>query len=173
MAIQGFYWVIHGTLAGCSLPGGGYRGDRTPQPRAASATENAAALDADLAWLREHGIRAILSLTEKPLPADALARHGLASLHLPVIDMTAPEPEQFEQALAFIDSQRGQGRAVVAHCKMGQGRTGSILAAYLIRAGASPEEALRQLRAICPGAVGSPEQVRALHAFAFRRDWIV
>ena len=42
-----------------------------------------AALDADLAWLREQGIGAVLSMTETPLAAAALARHGLESLHLP------------------------------------------------------------------------------------------
>jgi hypothetical protein len=48
-----------------------------------------------------------------------------------------------------------------------------VLAAYLIRAGAHPDDALRRLRALCPGAVGSADQERALHAFAARRDWIL
>jgi atypical dual specificity phosphatase len=56
---------------------------------------------------------------------------------------------------------------------MGQGRTGTVLAAYLIRTGASAEEALARVRAACPGAVGTAEQERALAAYARRRDWIV
>lgn len=165
--MHGFYWVIAGELAGSGRPGGrGAGGGR--------ATADArAALDADLAWLRERGIGAVLSLTEAPLEEGALAQHGLEGLHLPVPDMTAPTPEQLDRALGFISRQRALGRAVVVHCLMGQGRTGTVLAAYLIRRGMSPEAALGELRLVCPGAVENPEQERALRAFAERRDWIV
>lgn len=159
--MRGFYWLIEDVLAGCPRPGGGERDTRP------------AALDADLDWLRAHGIGALLTLTETPLPSETLVRHGIVALHLPVDDLTAPSPEQLEQALAFIDRQRVAGRAVVVHCKVGQGRTGCVLAAYLIRSGSAPDAALRHLRALCPGAVGMPEQERALHAFAQRRDWII
>jgi atypical dual specificity phosphatase len=115
----------------------------------------------------------VLSLTETPLEEGALARHGLEGLHLPVPDMTAPTPEQLDRALRFIDRQRAIGRAVLVHCLMGQGRTGTVLAAYLVRRGMSPESAVGKLRLVCPGAVENPEQERALHAFAERRDWIV
>jgi atypical dual specificity phosphatase len=164
--MRGFYWLIEGELAGCARPGGramfsGY-----------SALDAQAALEVDLAWLRERGIAAVLSLTEAPLEAEALAHHELEALHLPIADMTAPTPEQLEHALGFVDRQRALGRAVVVHCLAGQGRTGTVLAAYLIRGGMSPEEALGALRAVCPGAVENAAQERALHAFAARRDWI-
>jgi atypical dual specificity phosphatase len=76
------------------------------------------------------------------------------------------------RALEFIDEQHANGRAAAVHCLMGQGRTGTVLAAYLIRNGASPAEALRAVRAVCPGAVEAPSQEGALYAFAERRDWI-
>ena len=131
------------------------------------------ALDADLAELRERGIGALLSLTEQPLPAEVLERHGLAAAHVPIADLTAPEPEEIERALGFIDVQRGLGRAIAVHCLMGQGRTGTVLAAYLIRAGQTAEEAVAEVRARCPGAIESPAQVRALAAYAARREWIM
>ena len=131
------------------------------------------ALGRDLAELKERGIGAVLSLTESPLDAEALEQHGMAYAHVPVDDMQAPEPDELERALAFIDAQRLAGRAVAVHCRMGQGRTGTVLAAYLIRAGRTPEQALRELRAICPGAVPAPVQERALEAFARRRDWVL
>jgi atypical dual specificity phosphatase len=167
--MRGFYWLIEDALAGCARPGGSAM-------RREGALDNdgaEAALDADLAWLREQGIGAVLSMTETPLAAGTLERHGLESLHVPVDDLTAPTPEQFDRALRFIDWQRIHGRPVVVHCKMGQGRTGVVLAAYLVRMGASPELALARVRAVCPGAVGVSEQERALDAFAARRDWIV
>ena len=159
MAIHRFYWLIDHALAGCSQPGG-----------AASDPE---ALEDDLQWLRSRGIGAVLSLTETPLAQEALDRYELPALHLPITDQTAPSPEQFVRALGFIDGQQAEGRAVVVHCKMGQGRTAIILAAHLVRAGLTPQEALRCLRAICPGAVSAPAQERALEAFAAHRDWIL
>ena len=170
----GFYWLVDEELAGCARPGMTDRG-RTGPYREESPDSDAeyAALDNDLAWLRRQGIRAVLSLTETPLAEDIVVRHGLETLHLPVPDLTAPTPEQLMRALIFIDTQRAHGRAVAVHCLVGEGRTGTVLAAYRIRGGATPEQALRELRAHRPGAIGSPTQERALHAFATRRDWIV
>ena len=165
--MQGFYWLIEDELAGCGLPGRRGRGVAWNMEAATGA------LDDDLAWLLERGIGAVLTLTETPLAREALARQGLAGLHIPVPDMAAPAPAQLEEALGFIDQQRALGRRVAVHCLVGQGRTGTILAAYLIRGGLTPEEALRRVRAVCPGAVESAEQQRALAAFAERRDWIM
>jgi hypothetical protein len=97
--MQGFYWLIEDALAGCARPGGG----ATRRGGALEDDGMLAALDADLAWLREQGIGAVLSMTETPLAAAALERHDLESLHLPVDDLTAPTPEQFDRALRFID----------------------------------------------------------------------
>lgn len=161
-AMEGFYWLIPNALAGCGRPG--RRG------RAAGPLE---VLDADLGWLRQQGIAAILSLTETPLDAESLARHELDSLHIPVVDMTPPSPQQIQAALDFIDRHRAHARPVAVHCLMGQGRTGTILAAYLIRDGLRPDLALAELRAICPGAVENPRQEAALDAFAAQKSWLL
>lgn len=160
-AIRGFYWLIDGVLAGCARPG--QFGSRAIP----------ASLDADLAWLREQGVGAVLSMTETPLTAGALDKHGLVERHIPVDDLRAPTPGQLEAALDFIDQQRVAGRVVAVHCLMGQGRTGTVLAAYLIRGGLGADEALREVRAVCHGAIGSREQEEALRDFAARRDWLV
>lgn len=168
--MHGFYWLIEGALAGCPRPG--YRrGDRADNHT--TEAQGATALDEDLAWLRDRGIRSLLSLTETPLEAGALARHDFATLHLPVDDLHAPTPAQLHYALSFIDAQGALGRAVAVHCLIGQGRTGTVLAAHRIRAGSTPDAALAELRALSPGAIGAPEQESALRAFALRRDWIL
>lgn len=160
--MDGFYWLIDGVLAGCARPGalGRSHGD-------------AESLDTDLHWLKAQGIGAVLSLTEQPLTPGTLARHGLAELHLPVDDLSPPSQEQLTDALAFIDQHIAWGRAVAVHCRMGQGRTGTVLAAFLIRSGQPCDAAIADLRAICPGALSSPSQERALEGFARRRDWIL
>ncbi len=161
-----FYWLVEGELAGCSCPGG-YRGG---PPVAGAGGET---LSQDLTWLAQQGVGAVLSLTETPLPEAIVAAHGLAMLPLPVPDLHAPTPEQFMTALRFIDRQQMLSRSVAVHCLAGQGRTGTVLAAYLIRRGVSPDAAVHEVRARCPGAIGSELQELALHQFAARREWIL
>lgn len=155
--LERFYWLVPGCLAGCSRPGG----------------RHATGLDEDLQWLKEQGIGAVISLTESPLPSDALQRHNLEALNLPVPDLTPPLPGQIHRALDSIDWLRANGVAVAVHCLMGQGRTGTVLAAYLIRSGMSAGQAIVELRSRCPGALDNPSQEAALRCFATRRDWIL
>lgn len=155
-----FYWLIEDALAGCSRPGGALPGPPTT-----------CAVEQDVERLRAEGIGALLTLTENHLPEEAV--RPLSVLHVPVQDMTAPLPEQFLQALDFIDRQRARGKRVAVHCLVGQGRTATVLAAYLIREGMTAEDAIGRLRELCPGAIGSESQEEALRAFARRRDWIL
>ncbi len=158
-----FYWLEPGVLAGCSRPGA-RPGRYAPSP---------GNIAADLAVLRAHGIGALLSLTETALPGDALAEAGFDSLHLPVPDFHPPSVEQFLGALGFLDRERAGGIPVAVHCLAGQGRTGSVLAAWLIRDGRSAAEAIATVRTVCPGAIESPPQEAALQAFARDRPWLV
>ena len=152
-----FYWMIDNVLAGCSRPGVGRDAD----------------VDRDLTALRGYGIGALLTLTETPLPRGALERHGIHGLHLPVDDFQAPTTTQMLDALAFLDNARVAGTAVAVHCLAGQGRTGTVLAAYLIRGGLSSEQAIAEVRAICPGAIESSPQTAALADWAAERPWLV
>jgi atypical dual specificity phosphatase len=152
-----FYWVIDNVLAGCSRPGVGWDGD----------------VDRDLATLRGYGIGALLTLTETGLPGGALERHGIVGLHLPVDDFHAPTTTQMLDALAFLDDARATSNPVAVHCLAGQGRTGTVLAAYLIRGGLSSEEAIAAVRGICPGAIEASPQTAALVAWAAERPWLV
>lgn len=164
LVMDGFFWLIEGVLAGCPRPGLRWQGPRSTDD---------GDIGADLAALRAQGVGAILSLTETALPEEAMARSGLSGLHLPVPDFQAPSPDQLQAALAFIDRHRTEGLGVVVHCRAGQGRTGTVLAAYLIRGGSGVDEAIQAVRTACPDAIGSEGQVTALREYAGRRDWLV
>ncbi len=150
-----FYWVIDDVLAGCSRPGAG------------------GSIDRDFETLRGHGIGALLTLTETSLPPGALERHQMLGLHLPVDDFHAPTTAQLLDALAFLDEARAAGTPAAVHCLAGQGRTGTVLAAYLIRGGLGADQAIAEVRAVCPGAVEATPQTVALAAWAAERPWFV
>lgn len=151
-----FYWVIEDALAGCSRPGA-----------------NGGNLERDLQDLRGRGIGAVLTLTETPLANGALEPHGLLGLHLPVDDFHAPTTGQMLESLAFIDEARAEGLAVAVHCLAGQGRTGTVLAAYLVRGGLSASRAIAAVRAVCPGAIEAAPQTAALERWADELPWLI
>jgi atypical dual specificity phosphatase len=154
--VHRFYWLIEDVLAGCSRPGA-----------------NGGNVDGDLDTLRDHGVGALLTLTETALPRGALERHGIEGMHLPVDDFHAPTTAQMLDALAFLDRARAAGTPAAVHCLAGQGRTGTVLAAYLIRSGLDPDQAVAEVRAVCPGAVEAKPQMVALAEWDAERPWFI
>ncbi len=140
----GFVWVHEGKLAGSGYP----------------------ASRKQLEWLAKSGIDSLLTLTENPLPAEWLRGTKVENLHIPMRDHSVPGVEAMEKGVDFIAQQLGKGRTVAVHCLAGEGRTGCVLAAYLIREeGASADEALRILRRVKPGFV-ERDQEKAVRDFA-------
>ena len=119
-----------------------------------------------LARLAKAGIGLCVNLHERPLPADRLSSLGITHLHLPVPDFTAPSPETLAQAVSAIDETLSAGRAVSVNCGWGFGRTGTVVACWLVSHGMSPQEAINLVRVRRPKSIETVEQEQAIHSFA-------
>jgi atypical dual specificity phosphatase len=117
--------------------------------------------------LARRGVRAVLSLTETPPGGDPGAL-GIVTLHVPIGDFTAPTPEELLRCVTWIEQQVKSARPVVVHCGAGLGRTGTVIAAFLVAQGFAPDEAVREVRRIRPGSLETDEQVEAVLQFADR-----
>lgn len=125
--------------------------------------------EADLAWLREQGVQVVLTLTEHPLPRAWVNDAGLMAVHIPVPDMEAPSERQLRTAVGTIERAKKSGLGVAVHCAAGKGRTGTVLAAYLVSQGMSAGEAIRKVRELRPGSVETHEQEQAVREWERRR----
>jgi atypical dual specificity phosphatase len=123
----------------------------------------------DLAWLRENGIELIVSLSEDPLRRDWVNEAGLLAIHIPVQDMEAPTQDQLNQAISAIKRANGRPMGVVVHCTAGLGRTGVVLACWLVANGMSAANAIARVRRLRPGSIETDEQAEAVAEFARRR----
>jgi atypical dual specificity phosphatase len=143
-----FSWVVPQRLAGMAKPG---------------AFSNS--LEQDLTILEARGIRMIVTLTEDALPAEDLGLHGIEAVHIPVVDYTAPTQDQLLEFVRVAGEAMHDGRPVATHCFAGKGRTGTVLAAWLVSTGRSGSDAIDAIRAARPGSIETEEQEQAVIDF--------
>jgi atypical dual specificity phosphatase len=120
----------------------------------------------DFAWLRRNGIDVLVSLTEDPPPRHWVNDAGLMLVHVPVPDMAAPSPRQFDIVLDTVARAATAGMGTAIHCAAGKGRTGTVLAAYFVTKGLSADQAIARVRQLRPGSIETVEQEQAVAAYA-------
>jgi atypical dual specificity phosphatase len=153
------WWAIPGVLAGMAMP------FVHPERRLNSGGDLHAYGD-ELPELYAAGIRAVVCLLNIPSDAAVFESAGFAFRCIPVPDGGAPTLEQAADFVRFVEEQRAAGRPVAVHCEAGLGRTGTMLAVYLIAQGDSAETAIRRVRAVESGAVETARQIRFLEELA-------
>lgn len=148
---KGFSWVVPGMLAGCPMPG------------------VSAPIDYDLNLLVGMGITVLVTLTEEDLYQEELISAGLRNIHLPIYDREAPSLNQMHMLLLRMQKLLEQEEVLAVHCLAGIGRTGTVLAAWMIKEGGlSAEEAIRRLRLINHSFVQS--EVQEVFLVEFEND---
>jgi atypical dual specificity phosphatase len=153
------WWVIPDVLAGMPMPF--IHWERRMNHGAALA-----AFDDELPVLYSAGIRAVVCLLNIPTDEVVYTAAGFDFLCLPIADGTAPNTDQVTQFVQFMSSQRQARKAVAVHCEAGFGRTGTMIAAYLIWQGDSAPEAIERVRSVEQVAVETREQIRFLEEYA-------
>lgn len=126
-----FGWLIDRQLAGC-------RGPTGPD---------------DLDFLRRNDIRALVRLVESRkarVTKKQVVSAGMEDCHEPVPDFHPPKPQQLNKILRFINDMHRQQKPVAVSCGAGYGRTGTVLACFLIQQGKSAQEALDYLGQVRP-----------------------
>jgi len=144
---NGFSWVVPDALAAMGRP-------NSPVT--------------DLERLKEIGIDVIITLTEYPLNEALVEEFGFESEHIPVEDFAAPSAGQIKRFVGIVERARKSGKKCVVHCLAGRGRTGTMLACYLVSRGRSARDAIEEVRRRRPGSIETLEQEDAVERYARR-----
>ena len=126
------------------------------------------AFDDELPAIYSYGVRAVVSLLNIASDARVYESSGFGFLCLPVPDGGAPTMDQADEFVRFVSAQQLQGRPVAVHCEAGLGRTGTLLATYLIFQGEPADKAIRRIRNVEPVAVETIRQIQFLEAYSER-----
>jgi len=122
---------------------------------------------AQLDWVIKIGINVIVTVREVPLPSkwlDHIRANSVIYLHVNVKDYGAPSLDELERTEDYINRQIENGKSVMVHCAAGKGRTGTILASYLLKEDPvmTAHQAIMKIRKLRPGSVQSETQEQAV-----------
>ena len=137
-----FSWLIEGKLAGSAIP---------------TSFE-------EIKWLVDGGVKSIVTVREESLDDDWIK--NINYLHIHSNDMGVPEFEDLVKAVDFIHQRITNNEPVMVHCLAGLGRTGTILACYLIKyQKLSADDSIQKVRESRPGSIQSFPQEEIISQF--------
>ena len=102
---------------------------------------------ADLDLIKDKGIDAIVNLCGEFCDLHEIEeKSGFEVVYLPIPDECAPDMEEMETALAWLDEAIYLGKKILVHCRHGIGRTGTFVTSYLLRKGLGLKVAGKKLK---------------------------
>ena len=124
-------------------------------------------------WLIKNNIRSIVTVREFPLPEkwlfDSVKDTSIKEDYRfeYVKDYGVPTLEKLDSIVDYIDYKiMKENKPLLVHCAAGKGRTGTILAAYLLKQGnISSFDAIKKIRIIRPGSIQSKIQEETIHEY--------
>ena len=138
-----FSWIIEGKLAGSAIP---------------------TSID-EVQWAIDQGVKSIVTIREEPLDTDYT--NNVNYFHVHSNDMGVPEFDDLVKTVDFIHDRIVNDEPVMVHCLAGLGRTGTILACYLIKyKKMSADDAIQKVRDERPGSIQSFPQEEIIFQFA-------
>ncbi|MGR3317940.1 MAG: dual specificity protein phosphatase 23 [Candidatus Anammoxibacter sp.] len=148
MLFLNFSWLIKDEIAGMAKP---------------------VSLVSDFKFLKSSDIGAIVSLTERPLQPSVIEEFGFEYTHIPVVDFTVPTSDQIDAFVRFSKDLRLKEKKIAVHCDAGMGRTGTMLAVYLVSSkGYTAKDAISEVRKKRPGSIETSEQEDVIYKYEER-----
>ena len=142
-----FSWLIEGKLAGSAIP---------------------TSID-EVKWMEDEGVKSIVTIREVPLDEDWVK--DVKYLHVLSDDMGVPSFDDLKNSVDYVHERIKNDEPVMVHCLAGLGRTGTILACYLIKyEKMSAEDAIHHVREQRHGSIQSFVQEEMIFQYAKTLD---
>ena len=137
-----FSWIIEKKLAGSAIP---------------TSKE-------EIDWVKQEGVKSIVTIREEPLEEEWL--EDINYLHIHSNDMGVPEFDDLINSVDFLHQRITNDEPVMVHCLAGLGRTGTILACYMIKyEQMSADDAIQKVRNERHGSIQSFSQEEIIFRF--------
>jgi len=136
---KNFSWLIENKLAGSGLP-------NTKE---------------EMSWILTQKITSIITLTEQSLPESFTQK--VDYLHAPTEDFSPSDLKKIDSVVDFIHQNITNDKPSMVHCAGGFGRTGTILASYLVKhQNYSARDAIEKVRRERKGSIQNESQEMAI-----------
>lgn len=118
-------------------------------------------------YAQKNSIGCMVRLNRAHYEAEEIIKTGMIEhVEMFMHDGTNPTPKNVQDFIGIVDDMNSKGRAVAVHCRAGLGRTGTMIAAYLLFQYARDRETKRNHPRNCPCGQLSPSEVaRAIIGF--------
>ncbi|MHA2172761.1 MAG: phosphatase domain-containing protein [Candidatus Kariarchaeaceae archaeon] len=111
-------------------------------------------------FLQEQGIKTIINLTEEAYSVD-----NFTIYHIPIPDFDVPTMDQIKQFWTVSETHSKRNDPLLVHCLAGCGRTGTMLAIWLLLNKEYPtsDEAIQAIRKLRPCSIELLDQEDFIH----------